>query len=139
LAAALRDYTSGVARSGSPARLIVALSVAAVLAVFLIYTSLAGGTPALQVGQLAGHTGRVSLVGKVVGKPSGDAHNGGLHFRLRDRSGTVSVPVVYTGSVPDLFKTGREVVVDGKLRNGLFVAVPNTLVTKCPSKYSPKA
>ena len=30
-----------------------------------------------------------------------------------------SVPVVYKGSVPDLFKTGREVVVDGKLRNGI--------------------
>jgi cytochrome c-type biogenesis protein CcmE len=49
-----------------------------------------------------------------------------------------SVPVVYKGSVPDLFKTGREVVVDGKLRGGTFVAVPNTLVTKCPSKYAPK-
>jgi cytochrome c-type biogenesis protein CcmE len=128
-----------VTRRGSPARLIVALSVAAVLAVFLIYTSLAGGTPALQVGQLAGHTGRVSLVGKVAGKPTGDAHAAGLHFRLRDRNGTASVPVVYKGSVPDLFKTGREVVVDGKLQGGVFVAVPDTLVTKCPSKYAPKS
>jgi cytochrome c-type biogenesis protein CcmE len=128
-----------VTRRGSPARLIVAVSVAAVLAVFLIYTSLAGGTPALQVGQLAGHTGRVSLVGKVAGKPTGDAHAAGLHFRLRDRNGTASVPVVYKGSVPDLFKTGREVVVDGKLQGGVFVAVPDTLVTKCPSKYAPKS
>ena len=123
----------------SPARLIVALSVAAVLAVFLLYTSIAGGgTPSLRPSQLPGHTGRVSLVGKVEGRPIGDAHAGGLRFRLRDRSGTASVPVVYKGSVPDLFKTGREVVVDGKLRNGVFVAVPNTLVTKCPSKYTPK-
>ena len=125
----------------SPARLIVALSVAAVLAVFLLYTSIAGGgTPSLQPGQLPGHTGRVSLVGIVAGKPTGDAHAGGLRFRLRDRhaGARASVPVVYTGSVPDLFKTGREVVVDGKLRNGTFVAVPNTLVTKCPSKYTPK-
>ena len=74
-----------------------------------------------------------------MGRPSGDAHAGGLHFRLRDRNGTASVPVVYKGSVPDLFKTGREVVVDGKLRSGVFVAVPNTLVTKCPSKYTPKS
>jgi cytochrome c-type biogenesis protein CcmE len=123
----------------SPARLIVALSVAAVLAVFLVYTSLAGGgTPSLQPSQLAGHSGRVSLVGIVVGRPSGDAHAGGLRFLLRDRHAMASVPVVYKGSVPDLFKTGREVVVDGKLRNGVFVAVPNTLVTKCPSKYTPK-
>jgi len=122
----------------SPARLIVALSVAAVLAVFLIYTSLAGGTPSLQPSQLRGHDGRVSLVGIVAGRPAGDAHAGGLRFQLRDRHAMTSVPVVYKGTVPDLFKTGREVVVDGKLRNGVFVAVPNTLVTKCPSKYTPK-
>jgi cytochrome c-type biogenesis protein CcmE len=129
-----------VARRGSPARLIVALSVAAVLAVFLLYTSIAGGgTPSLRPSQLKGHTSRVSLMGQVVGKPTGDAHAAGLRFRLRDvKGGHVTVPVVYKGSVPDLFQTGRDVVVDGSLRNGAFVAVPNTLVTKCPSKYSPK-
>ena len=128
-----------MARRGSPARLIIALSVAAVLAIFLLYTSIAGGgTPSLQPSQLAGHGGRVSLVGIVAGKASGDAHAGGLRFLLRDRHAMASVPVVYTGSVPDLFKTGREVVVDGKLHNGVFVAVPDTLVTKCPSKYTPK-
>ena len=109
------------------------------LAIFLLYTSIAGGgTPSLQPSQLAGHGGRVSLVGIVAGKASGDAHAGGLRFLLRDRHAMASVPVVYTGSVPDLFKTGREVVVDGKLHNGVFVAVPDTLVTKCPSKYTPK-
>jgi cytochrome c-type biogenesis protein CcmE len=128
-----------VAGKRSPARLIVALSVAAVLAIFLLYTSIAGGgTPSLQPSQLPGHDGRVSLVGKVVGPATGDAHAGGLHFRLRDREGRASVSVVYRGSVPDLFRVGREVVVDGTLRNGMFVAEPNTLVTKCPSKYTPK-
>jgi cytochrome c-type biogenesis protein CcmE len=128
-----------VARRGSPARLIVALSVAAVLAVFLLYTSIAGGgTPQLRPSQLAGHPGRVSLMGKVVGDPTGDAHAGGLRFRLRDVEGAATVPVIYKGSVPDLFRKGRDVVVDGTLRNSVFVAVPNTLVTKCPSKYSPK-
>ena len=128
-----------MARRGSPARLIVALSVAAVLAVFLLYTSIAGGgTPSLIPSQTAGHAGRISVGGMVVGKPTGDAHAGGLHFRLRDPKGTTTIPVVYTGSVPDLFRTGREVVVDGKLRNGVLLAVPDTLVTRCPSKYSPK-
>ena len=123
----------------SPVRLIVALSVAAVLAVFLLYTSIAGGgTPSLRPSQLPGHQGRVSLVGLVVGQPSGDAHAGGLRFRLRDVEGTVTVRVLYRGSVPDLFRKGRDVVVEGRLRNGVFVAVPNTLVTKCPSKYAPK-
>ena len=80
----------------------------------------------------------MSLMGVVVGQPAGDAHANGLRFRLRDVKGTALVPVVYRGTVPDLFRTGRDVVVDGRLRNGVFVAVPDTLVTKCPSKYSPK-
>ena len=44
--------------------------------------------------------------------------------------------MVYTGSVPDLFQTDRDIVVDGQLRNGTFVATPGSMVTKCPSKYS---
>lgn len=118
----------------------IALSVAAVLAVFLLYTSIAGGsTPSLTPSQLAGHHGRVSLVGQVVGPVTGDAHGQGLRFRLRDINGPLktTVPVVYKGSVPDLFKTTRHVVVDGRLRRGVFVAVPDSLVTKCPSKYAP--
>ena len=122
----------------SPARLVVALSAAAVLAVFLLYTSIVGGTPSLRPSQLPGHDGRVSLAGKVIGSVTGDPHAGGLRFTLRDVQGTVTVPVAYRGSVPDLFDKGRDVVVDGRLRSGVFVAVPDTLVTKCPSKYSPK-
>ena len=128
-----------MARRGSPARLVVALSVAAVLAIFLLYTSIAGGgTPVVRPSQLDGHHGRVSLMGQVVGTPSGDPHRGGKRFQLRDVKGRTTVTVVYKGSVPDLFKTGNDVVVDGRMRNGVFVAVPNTLVTKCPSKYQPK-
>ena len=81
------------------------------------------------------------LVGTVVGVPAGDAHAaGGLHFTLKDAKGrntAARVPVSYTGTVPDLFRTGREVVVEGSLRNGTFVANPGTLSTKCPSKYAP--
>ena len=128
-----------MARKRSPARLIIALSIAAVLAVFLLYTSIAGGgTPSLRPSELAGQTGTISLVGRVVGKPTGDAHEGGLRFRLRDVKDPASptVAVVYTGSVPDLFASGRDIVVDGKLQNGTFVAEPGSMVTKCPSKYS---
>ena len=54
-----------MARKRSPARLVIALSVAAVLAVFLLYTSIAGGgTPSLSPSTLPGHTGRVSLAGE---------------------------------------------------------------------------
>ena len=124
----------------SPTRLVIALSVAAALAVFLLYTSIAGGsTPSLQPSQLRGHDGRVTLGGRVVGPVTGDAHRRGLRFGLRDVKGTATVLVAYRGSVPDLFRVGREISVDGRMTGGRFVAVPNTLVTKCPSKYTPKS
>ena len=122
----------------SPVRLVIALSVAAVLAIFLLYVSVAGGTPSIQPSQLTGHKGDVALVGKVTGSPAGDSHADGLRFRIRDVSGPASVPVVYTGSVPDLFKVGREVRVEGKLQNGVFIAKRDSLRTKCPSKYVAK-
>jgi cytochrome c-type biogenesis protein CcmE len=128
-----------VPRSRSPARLVIALSVAALLAVFLIYTSLAGGGMAvLKPSQLRGNQGNVSLSGKVIGKPTGNAQAAGLRFRLRDRDGTASVPVLYHGAVPDLFRSGREVSVTGRLKKGVFVGDRDSLVTKCPSKYTPK-
>jgi cytochrome c-type biogenesis protein CcmE len=128
-----------VARTRSPARLVIALSVAAILAIFLLYFSIAGdGTPRVEPSELAGHSGEVALVGVVAGHPSGDPHGAGLRFRMRDVDGHRSVPVVYRGSVPDLFRTGRSVHVTGELRDGVFVGKRNTLLTRCPSKYSPK-
>jgi cytochrome c-type biogenesis protein CcmE len=128
-----------VARRRNPVRLVVALSVAAVLAVFLIWTSLAGGTPSLQPSELAGKTGEVGVAGIVVGPVEGGAREpDGLRFSVRDLDGTASVPVVYRGSVPDLFKVGREVYLKGQLDDGVFVAKQDSLVTKCPSKYAPE-
>jgi cytochrome c-type biogenesis protein CcmE len=128
-----------VPRRRSPVRLVVALSVAAVLAIFLLYTSIAGGsTPSLQPSQLAGREGKVALAGVVVAPVSGDARGDGKRFRLRDIEGRTTVRVVYRGSVPDQFKVGRQVYLEGELRNGTFVGKPDTLVAKCPSKYSPK-
>ena len=128
-----------MAKRRSPVRLIVALSIAAVLAVFLLYTSFAGGaTPSLRPSQLRDHPGEVSLAGRVVGPVSGDAHGAGLRFSLRDIDGTATVPVLYRGSVPDLFQVGRHVYMRGQLQNGVFVAKKDSLVTKCPSKYAPK-
>ena len=119
----------------------IALSVAAALAVFILYTSIAGaGTPQIQPSDLAKHAGEdILLVGTVVGPVTGDSHDGGMRFVLEDDRGTsrARTQIVYTGSVPDLFRTGRHVVVEGTFRNGAFVAKPNSLVTKCPSKYTP--
>ena len=128
-----------MAKRRNPVRLVVALSVAAVLAVFLIWTSLAGGTPSLQPSHLEGTSGEVGLAGIVVGPVTGDARGEGMRFELRDIEGTDTVPVVYTGSVPDLFKVGREIYVKGQVTGGTFVAKEDSLVTKCPSKYAPES
>jgi len=130
-----------VARKSSPARLVIALSVAAVLAVFLLYTSIAGGgNPSVAPSELGARTEVVQLAGLVKGPVRGDAHAGGLRFALMDIEGDsrARVGVLYTGSVPDLFKAGRHIVVEGQLRNGVFVAEPGSMITKCPSKFAPK-
>jgi cytochrome c-type biogenesis protein CcmE len=59
-----------------------------------------------------------------------------MRFVLRDESSAQTVPVSYRGSVPDAFKTSRRVIVTGRLERGVFVAQPDSLLTKCPSKYS---
>jgi cytochrome c-type biogenesis protein CcmE len=128
-----------VAKRRNPVRLVVALSIAAVLAIFLIWTSLAGGTPSLQPSQLEGKTGEVGLAGIVVGPVDEAEDESRLEFTLRDIEGEATVPVVYSGSVPDLFKVGREIYVKGELVNGTFMATPDSLVTKCPSKYAPES
>lgn len=129
-----------MARKRNPARLVIALSVAAVLAIFLVYTSIAGGTPSVAPSELAGQTGVVSLAGRVLPGYKGDPYGSGLRFRLRDveDGSRASVTVLYTGSVSDQFRAGRDVSVKGELRNGVFVAVKDSLVTKCPSKYTAK-
>jgi cytochrome c-type biogenesis protein CcmE len=130
-----------VAQKRNPARLVIALSVAAVLAVFLLYTSIAGGgTPSVAPSELAGKQGTVTLVGHVQPGYKGDPYGNGLRFALRDRDGgsKQTVAVLYRGSVSDQFRAGREVSVKGELRNGVFVARKDSLVTKCPSKYTAK-
>ena len=82
--------------------------------------------------------GKTFRIGGLVQDGTLKRDNDGLTIRFTVTDTANTIPVVYKGTVPDLFRTGRDVVVDGRLRNGIFVAVPNTLVTKCPSKYQPK-
>jgi cytochrome c-type biogenesis protein CcmE len=121
-------------------RLVTALGVAVLLAGALVYTSFDAATAARQPSQLlaGAKTGKsYQLTGKVA---DGSVRRGGevLTFRVRDRKGSASIPVRYTGAVPDPFKEGREVIVTGSLRDGVFVARKDSLVTKCPSKFTKK-
>ena len=122
----------------SPARLIVALGVAAVLAVFLLYNAVAGhSTPTLTPSQLAHHSGSLAVVGVVVAPLHGDSHSAkGLRFGLKNIDGKSGVvPVVYRGdSPPPLFKVGRSVVVSGTYTHGQLEGTD--VLTKCPSKYT---
>lgn len=108
---------------------------------FVVYTALAGaGVPQILPSKVHQYAGKdVVLVGTVVAT-RGNAHTrSGMHLVLRDPTGygRARVPVVYHGSVPDLYKVGRVVVVNGTLRHGQFLADRGSLSTKCPSKYTP--
>ena len=122
-------------------RLVVALTAALLLAGALVYTSFAASSDAVSPSALlkdGGGPGRsYQLTGKVV---NGSVHRTGneMTFRVRDRSGTTSVPVSYTGAVPDPFRDGREVIVTVRKQGDGFVGERDTLVTKCPSKFSDK-
>jgi cytochrome c-type biogenesis protein CcmE len=119
-------------------RLIVALTAAVVLAGALVWTSFGSATEATTPSQaLKSAPGKsIEVTGKVV---DGSVRRGDpLRFRVRDRDGTASVPVVYRGAVPDPFREGREVIVTGTMRGGTFVAERDSLVTKCPSKFKSK-
>ena len=126
-----------MARRQSPARLVVAVLVAALLGVFLLYTSVAGGGRAsLQPSQLGQRTDQVLLSGEVVGPVEQRGET--ASFRLRDMDGAATVRVTYRDALPDQFKLGRDIALEGRLRNGIFVGVPDSMVTKCPSKYTDK-
>jgi len=118
-------------------RLIVALSAAVLLGAGLVYTSFSASTEAKEPSQLLqSDPGRTyQLTGEVV---PGSIHHAGdqLDFRVSDRDGSHPIPVAYSGTVPDPFRDGREVIVTGKLENGTFMGERDSLITKCPSKFT---
>ena len=121
-------------------RLVVALGAAVLLAATLVYVSFSASTEAKQPSELlsAGSGDTYELTGVVVdGSVARDDTE--LRFDVQDRDGAASVPVVYTGTVPDPFREGREVIVTGKLEQETFVAERDSLITKCPSKFSEEA
>ena len=78
------------------------------------------------------------LTGKVVDGSVPDT-SGGVDFKVRDRDGSTAVPVSYSGAVPDPFREGREVIVTVRKEGATFVGERDSLVTKCPSKFTEDA
>jgi len=60
---------------------------------------------------------------------------GGLHVRFTAAEGGQSMPVDYYGTLPDIFRPGIHVVVEGRMgSDGVFHA--KALQAKCPSRFS---
>jgi len=121
-------------------RLIAALSAAVMLAVALVYTSISASSEAVEPSDLKTAQAGVSyqLTGKVL-EGSVQTTPEGRQFRVRDRDGTTSVPVSYTGVVSDAFREGREVIVTVRKEGSTFVGERDSLITKCPSKFTEDA
>ena len=107
-------------------RLVVALTVALSLAGALVYTTFSAASPERIPSQLADAQPGPTY------KRGGRVVAGSVQ---RDRKGATKVPVSYSGSVPDPFREGREVIVTVQRNGDRFVAERDSLVTKCPSKF----
>jgi cytochrome c-type biogenesis protein CcmE len=126
-------------------RLVIALVIASLLAVFLVYQVARGsGQLVVTVGQLRSDKDgaakkTVQLTGTAVSCVNTNCTGAQAPFTMvvKDEATSQTVPVRYSGgSVPDAFKAGRRIIVTGHMADGQFMANADSLVTKCPSKYS---
>ncbi len=102
---------------------------------YLIYSASGGATEYyMTVSELQAHATAGDV--RVAGVVQDDVRKSdGLHVTFTEKDGTASMPVQYTGTLPDIFKPGITVVVEGKLGgDGVFHA--RTLLAKCPSRFS---
>jgi len=122
-------------------RLTVALTAALLLAAALVYVSFSAGNKEFTASQLLaqGKPGQTyELAGTVL--LGSVRHEGAtLLFRIRDPKLHMSVPVRYSGVVPDPFAAGRAVMVAVKQDGSGYIGQQNSLTTKCPSKYQAAA
>ena len=103
---------------------------------YLIYTA-SGGTSEyyLTVSELRSQTqtGDVRVAGVV--QDDVVKTDGGLTVTFTEKDATAAMPVIYSGTLPDIFKPGITVVAEGRLSSdGVFHA--RTLLAKCPSRFS---
>lgn len=107
----------------------------------LIYSGLDEGTVYfLNVGEALAMTpeklGQARLFGTVAEDGIVNEKGLGVSFKLIDKDDkSKTIPVEYKGAVPDTFKPGVEVIVEGGVNPAKGVFKATTLMTKCPSKY----
>ena len=105
-------------------------------AAYLVYTATGTSAEYYQtVSEVRAHpaSGDVRVLGVV--QDGVQRSNGGLDVKFTAAEGGQSMPVVYHGAVPDIFRPGISVVVEGQMSaDGVFHA--RTLMAKCPSRFS---
>ena len=117
-------------------RLVTALTIALLLAGALVYTTFSAASPERIPSQLStAQAGQSYKLGGKVVAGSVERTPDSMIFQVQDPKGPAKVNVSYTGSVPDPFREGREVIVTVKRDGEGFVGQRDSLVTKCPSKF----
>ena len=117
-------------------RLVTALTVALLLAGALVYTTFSAASPERIPSQLASaESGQTYKLGGKVVAGSVRRSQDSMTFQVQDPKGPAKVDVSYSGSVPDPFREGREVIVTVQRDGDRFVGQRDSLVTKCPSKF----
>ena len=115
---------------------------AVLLAVALIYVSFNASSQTAEPSQVLSASAGQHFEMNATVVPGTIKHDGQtMTFEVEDRAGaTQTMPVTYTGSVPDPFKGGREIILSGQREsNGTFIGEPESLITKCPSKFTTNA
>lgn len=118
-------------------KLIALAVVLAAGAGYLIYSSTQGSAEYYQTIAELQAANRQDRAVRVVGVVQNDVakSDGGLQVRFTMADGGRRMPVQYQGSLPDIFKPGVQVVVQGHLgSDGLFRATE--LQAKCPSRFT---
>ncbi|MGA7672431.1 MAG: cytochrome c maturation protein CcmE [Nitrolancea sp.] len=128
------------ARLLNPKLIVVALVIFAVIG-YLIYNAFQSSAASYFVtvselnAQSATMDGQRVQVGGNVKAGSIDKGSPGDPINFVVTDGTHSIPVVYSGVLPDIFADNAQVVVEGTYHaNGSFQA--DSLLTKCPSRFT---
>jgi cytochrome c-type biogenesis protein CcmE len=136
--------------------LLILLTVVLVAVLLVVQATRTGAASVLLAGDLAKRSSDLSRI-RVAGRVSSDPidyqvePNFVLRFQIEDRplvngkesdqasasapSAQLKIPVVFEGVKPDMFSSGRDVIIDGDFRGGILYA--SNLLTQCPSKYEP--
>jgi cytochrome c-type biogenesis protein CcmE len=120
-------------------KILIGVTLVAAALGYLIYTAsrsnlvyyyeIAEARAAVQPNQQVRLSGDV--VDGTIRRSPGDSR---ITFEIEDATRRNRLPVVYAGLVPDIFKSGIQVVVEGRFDDaGTFQA--DRLTAKCPSKY----